>query len=538
MDKDTFNKYSKIINDYDCITNINNKSFNENFECINFLYKSKEYYLCIENSEYEMPYLFTTSIEDYPHYLIFIKEYGVRPICLFDNIDLINSIIPQEDKIRIVIERLIKLESLSQNEISKEYLKEFSLYWNRVCESKNEKMQLYLANKTEYDWLNSYAYSFSKKKIIRYVADGVVFNDDNHKLNFNNPKALFLKITNTNGLIPPINNTKWTSADIIDVFCNAQASRITKKAFDDICNISYSKDQLMLILEINNFYVACEIYFKNAGTAKLINKIENQIIDIKHKNIKRCDFHYLSTKIGNDSFLKEKHILLIGCGSLGSYVSEELIKSGCTNLTVYDGDIYDPENICRNKHPLVDEGYNKALLTKVNLEYYHPEINIIYNSKNFNLDNSLEGYDLIISTIGSSDTQLKFNEYFHDKFLNKPVIYAWLEGDGKSSHALCTYNNGHGCYNCCFITDDKTPRDNRFNISTDSQIKFLSNCCGGTRIAYGTSTLLSATLIVLKAVEDVFLNTQKESFIYNFTNGCISKSVEIKSNGCDFCNEN
>lgn len=539
MDKETFDKYSKIIKSYDNITNVNNKSFDDAFECINFFYKNKEYYLWIENSEYEMPFLFTTSKEDHPHYLSFIEKVGVRYICLFDNIDLINSIIPQEDKIRIVIERLIKLENLSKNEISKEYLKEFSLYWDKVCECKDEKLQLYLANETEYEWLNSYVYSVSNKKTIRYVADGIVFNDkDKRKLNFSNKKALFLKITNTNGLLPPINNKKWSSTEIIDIFCNTQLSRIVKKAFDDICNISYSRDNLMLILEINNFYVACEIQFKNSGTAKLVNKIENQIVNITHRNIKRCDFNYLSNQIGNDVFLKDKRILLIGCGSLGSYISEELIKSGCTNLTVYDGDIYEPENICRNKYPLVDEGYNKALLTEFSLKYYHPEIDIISNRENFGVDKSLDGYDLIISTVGSSDTQLKFNEYFHEKFSNKPVVYAWLEGDGNSSHALCTYNNGRGCYNCCFISENKEYTDNRFNISEPSQTKYISNCCGGARIAYGTSTLLSATLIVLKAVEDVFADAQNEPFIYNFINGCISKSFQVKSNGCDFCNEN
>ena len=58
---------------------------------------------------------------------------------------------------------------------------------------------------------------------------GIVFNDkDKRKLNFSNKKALFLKITNTNGLLPPINNKKWSSTEIIDIFCNTQLSRIAK----------------------------------------------------------------------------------------------------------------------------------------------------------------------------------------------------------------------------------------------------------------------------------------------------------------------
>lgn len=536
MDKKEFELCYNIINS---IEGVSDTTIKYDVDEIDFSYNNKNFKAFFFNQDYNMPLFLVEYEGDYPHYVPLEKSDKYKNVCLFSDIEYVNSLISIEDKVRISMERLIKLENLSHKQICLEYQKEFPIYWNRVANNNGIRYQLFLDNKdSSFQWLNQNIYGPEGSRTIRYFSDEIIFNDEEKRIPFDNRQALFLKIVDTDDIFPPLNGARWDSNNINEIIRNIQKSKISEDAYLEICNLTFSYKKLMIVFEISNYYIACELVFKNSGSAKLINKIEKEIVDVIPYKIERCDFDYLSNEIGNKTFLKNKKILLIGSGSLGSYISEELIKSGCTNLTIYDGDKYHYENICRHKHPLRDSGFYKTSLSKIWLEYYHPQILIDAINKNFCTEDSVAKYDLIICTIGSSDKQLELNEYFNKSFRDKPVIFSWLEGDGESSHAMCSYNNCTGCYKCCFIDDYENSINNKFNVSDVSNIKYKTTYCGGTRVAYGTSTLLSATLITLKAISDVFFSDQKTSFVYNFTNGSISKSTEFISKGCEFCNEN
>lgn len=536
MDKNELEACYNIIENIEGVSAVTVKY---DVEAIKFSYNNKNFIFLFFNKDYDMPLFIAEYENDYPHYVPFKETNKYKKICLFDDIEYVNSLISFEDKVRISMEKLVRLESLSDKQICLEYQKEFPIYWNRVTNNNGIKYQLFLDNKNpSFQWLNQSIYGTENSRTIRYSSDKIVFNDVDKKIPFDNRKALFLKVIDADGIFPPINGGKWTSKDINEIIRNVQKSKISEDAYLEICNLTFSHKKLLIIFEISGFYIACELVFKNSGSSKLIKKIEDEIIDVIPLQIERCDFDYLSSEIGNKTFLRNKQILLIGDGSLGSYISEELIKSGCTNLTIYDGDKYHYENICRHKYPLNDSGFYKTSLSKLWLEHFHPQVFIDTNNDNFCIEDNVEKYDLIICTIGNSDKQLEFNEYFNKSFKDKPVIYSWLEGDGKSSHAMCSYNNCTGCYRCCFIDDYGENINNKFNVSNVSNINYKTTYCGGTRVAYGTSTLLSATLITLKAISDVFSNNDKVSFIYNFTSGSITKNTVFISKGCEYCNEN
>lgn len=536
MEKDKFEKFKKILEEYNEINNIELKQFLE-IDVIGFTLNEKEFLICIHTQKFDFPIILTTCPKDEPHYLPFNKELGFRKICLFDEFDFIKTVVSDEDKIRVTIEKLIELEKMTRSQKTKEYLKEFPIYWNRVAQKGEGNLELYLNYESDYEWLNKYYYGDEKARTIRYMSDDIYTNDKDKRKNFSNIKALYLKVLNTSDIMPPINGIPWDSTNILNIICNHQISRISEKAYDEICNNSYSKKELILILNLDGFYIACCLKFKNAGTAKLIKKITEQLDEIIPLTIRRCDFNYLSNQIGNDDLLKDKHILLIGVGSLGSYISEELIKSGCKHITIYDDDNYDAENICRHKYPFSDVGDYKTTLSMFYLNKYHPQIKVDGKIKKFSSQESIDEYDLIIVTVGNSDKQIELNEFFSSSFKNKPVIYSWLEGDGKSSHAFCSFNNGTGCYKCLFVDENGNFVKNKLNISKPSELAYRKSYCGGTRVQYGTATLLAATLITLKAVEEALLDG-KISFVYNFTNGTITRSSKCNSNGCDVCNDN
>jgi len=58
--------------------------------------------------------------------------------------------------------------------------------------------------------------------------------------------------------------------------------------------------------------------------------------------------------------LTEANVLLLGAGALGSTVAECLVRAGCTDITIVDGDDFEVGNLARHTLVLPDVGENKA----------------------------------------------------------------------------------------------------------------------------------------------------------------------------------
>lgn len=533
MDKD---KIKEIIQSYDETSIIDEDNGFEDV-LIHFVFNHKDFYIETNIETPYLPKIYTSDKNDYPHYLNFEKGIGLRAICLLDNKDYINSIKSDDKKYRLVLEKLFELETFSKDEIVSEYLKEFPVYWDKTVHSKNI-LQLFLSNPQTCEWLHAESFGKDGFKMTRLSSIGLFFNDEKNKNKTIDESALFLQVINCDNLYPPLNGKSWGSFEINDIINNTSKARISKEAYEMIKEFSFSKKALFLVLEINNYYVACRLEFKNSGTRKLNEKIQFELTKVIPYKIMRCDYSFLSSQIGNSPMLLNKRILLIGCGSLGSYIAEEMIKSGCTSMTIFDKDYYEPENICRHKLPFNYIHLNKSFGLSFYLNNYHPQINIISKEEFFSTEHieTINNYDLIISTIGSSDNQLLLNKQFVLNFTNKPVLYVWLEGDGETSHALCSFNNKTGCYNCCFTNDEGKLINNKFNAISLEKIKYRLNCCGGTRIEYGTATLLTATYITMLAIKDIFSDQANKSFIYHFKDKKVIKDDNFLSKGCCFCN--
>ena len=64
-----------------------------------------------------------------------------------------------------------------------------------------------------------------------------------------------------------------------------------------------------------------------------------------------------------DFFQPEKYdwrIHIVGCGSVGSTLAENLVRCGITKLTLYDFDIVESHNIVNQMFRQEDIGKNKA----------------------------------------------------------------------------------------------------------------------------------------------------------------------------------
>ena len=230
--------------------------------------------------------------------------------------------------------------------------------------------------------------------------------------------------------------------------------------------------------------------------------------------ISRCDFEFLNEQIGNEPIYSK--IAIVGAGSLGSYIASELVRAGYNNIELFDSDYYDYANIFRHRLPYYYVHYNKHLLAS-NLNAIHPELNISGQGKYIDSSNVelLRSADIIIIAVGNSDAELVINSALKQQGITIPVFHVWLEYDGATSHVAAIRDQEKGCFECLYTDQNGDYCPNIINRAAREKIKYIRNGCGGTRVPYGNKTLLTATALLITALEDETPENKVYSFIDN-----------------------
>lgn len=254
----------------------------------------------------------------------------------------------------------------------------------------------------------------------------------------------------------------------------------------------------------------------------MLNKLKQEIVDVVPILSKRTDYYYLCKQIGNEITLLDKKVLLIGAGSLGSYIARELVKTGVRSLTVYDKEPLEEENLLRHTIGDLWVDCSKVFGLKCELECIHPEIHI--NAVEKNIDKNLlvaemKKADLILFAVGSSTVQWEMNKVLKEQKCNAKVIYTWLEAGGENSHILSIDYNKQGCFQCLFTDEQGCLINNKANNVSEIDVEAykIRNGCGGTRVAYGNTVLLRTTAVLLDVIKKNFERAESTNNLINIT---------------------
>ena len=128
-------------------------------------------------------------------------------------------------------------------------------------------------------------------------------------------------------------------------------------------------------------------------------------------------FERLELLIGDKiNDIKNKNILLIGIGGVGSYACESLIRSGIMNITIADNDIIDISNLNRQLMTNMDNiGKYKVDVMKDRILSINPNckvktINYFVDENNISMIFK-DNYDYVIDACDSIDTKVSLIEY-------------------------------------------------------------------------------------------------------------------------------
>lgn len=98
-----------------------------------------------------------------------------------------------------------------------------------------------------------------------------------------------------------------------------------------------------------------ELFFKNKqGRYELCDKKINWVIS------KNSSYDYFFGRGAFHSNLTTKKVLIIGLGAIGSQVAKTLVRGGCTDITIADYDVKEPDNICRSEYNFLPPYANKT----------------------------------------------------------------------------------------------------------------------------------------------------------------------------------
>lgn len=498
---------------------------------------SKPFVLVKNDSEYDYPHIMQFEIP------VDKDKQKYRYVCLHGSGDTINYLMSYEEKIIDTIDRLIHLLSLEPLEIEEEFQKEFLYYWNEQVKY-DIPLRVYAMPDREFQSMNVYQ---NKSNMLRAVTNGIKMNDKDSWNFANNVCAFYIPITDNRRILPPVKNKIWEIDDILKIIKGRDIARISHETYESIKKVKVKANRAFIIFEMIvlncriNF--SCQVYFKNSKTEILMNKLENALEKIELIETKRCDYSFLNEQIGNDTFIIDKRVAIVGVGSLGSYLATELVKLGIKNLTLYDEDTLEEANIMRHRARLSWSTISKVIAMKYDLESMHPEI--IVNAKKEYLTQEIlkkdmNNFDMIIFTVGSSDVQLMANTVFKEVNYDKPVLYSWLEAGGTNSHILKVDYSKKGCFECLYTNKEGELVNNKANKLSDELVtqNTIRNGCGATRVAYGTEILLRTTCVILDTVKRTFRGELNDNCLIDIEpTSVINKGNTFKEGKCQCCGD-
>jgi len=254
-------------------------------------------------------------------------------------------------------------------------------------------------------------------------------------------------------------------------------------------------------------------------------------------------------------------VALIGAGSVGSEIAHKLSAAGIQNLTIYDPDCYNIENLYRHMLPEQFLSFRKSFGLSFNLKRQ-----FLWSKADASLDKLLDlrnqsllnSYDLIVIAIGSPTHERLFKEYLLEKGIKVPVVNTWLEGFGVGGHALLDIPESSGCLLCAYVCPYTLTRGLSSNlnfIEPNQNIAINMSGCGEQFISYGAicsaQTAILASDLAIKYLEGKIETSCKVSWKgsdHDAKERCITltnrfyqfnESLQIKPlkhEDCDACN--
>ncbi len=464
-------------------------------------------------------------------------------ICLFDSSSILLNDQYLNELIVECYDQAIDVLGIEEGtaDFDTEILREADAYWIQ----KATKFIVSTVDLTKVSYANYEMLSYSDSSIITfYVADtvektralGYRFSNNYEKESYLNTCTV-IRLKKGSPIIPIKKRYGWNE---LRQYIRKNTDNGVKRRFQQ-----HTDEEKKIVIE--SIILVLPTPFGDVAFGFLIIGRSNRWVSMSHMlglectplYVRRMDYGYLTNRAGAMSELYNKQILLLGCGSVGGYIAENLCKMGIRTLDILDKDSFSEENLfrhCLGMSALTSKESNKAVLMKQQLESEFLDIDVdsldyLDRTVEAYLENSdrLKNYDLIISALGEPTLNLRINQILHDKNVKVPFICAYNEPYGLGGHSILTNNGEEGCLECLYTEIDSTNlRENRISLVLPGQ-HFKKNIsgCGSSYVPYSALDSQQTAINTVRLAVSVLREDEKENCIITW----FGDDVEFLSQG-------
>lgn len=204
--------------------------------------------------------------------------------------------------------------------------------------------------------------------------------------------------------------------------------------------------------------------------------------------------------------LRDKHIALVGCGAIGSYLAQALVRlgagSGRGSLALVDHDVLQPDNLGRHALGYPGLFQHKAAALRDELFRQFPTAAVNVALKDVREYPPLFAADLLIDATGEESVSELLNGLRLARKTKMPILHVWIKGNGESVQTLWADHSGHGCFRCLKITDEHSHRKERFPVLREGQFPRKRRIGCNAFTPYAVSSPMTAAALAADAVID------------------------------------
>jgi hypothetical protein len=147
----------------------------------------------------------------------------------------------------------------------------------------------------------------------------------------------------------------------------------------------------------------------------------------------------------------QAHVLIVGCGSVGSFMAQELVRAGVRALTLIDPDHVEWPNLTRTVYGHADIGRPKVDALSSHLKGIFPDVQVTAYPQALHdlgegLVRVLEGVDLIIAAVDQPKANGLLDRYAYA--LGKPVVFVGLYRGAMGGEVIVTQPGRTPCFHC------------------------------------------------------------------------------------------
>ncbi len=204
----------------------------------------------------------------------------------------------------------------------------------------------------------------------------------------------------------------------------------------------------------------------------------------------RIDDRYLAQRnMPKSKTLAGKNLAIVGCGTIGGYLSDMLVKAGAGTcggkLTLVDFDILLPQNIGRHRLGFPDLLSNKAEAMAKELNRLAPSAEIRALPVDVR-QAQLGGLDLLIDATGEES----LGHWLCDRYPSPiPMLSVWIEGPGTAVRALLRTNVSGACFRCLW---HRNKRDELRSTLAPLPTILAGHGCEGLYVPFPASVSVNA----------------------------------------------